>query len=653
MLFIRVFFSTILVSLFSFQILYSQTNPLQCATDPSSIQDVGQLRATTWTLKILLVEFSDVEHNTTPSYTYSNFNNLFFSTNVYVSPNMYSPDGEPVSGSMRDYYSIMSDGEFNLTGHVVNPDENQDGVPDWLTLPLRKGQYDSVGFANWDPFLAAVVAAANSAGIDISTNSTTKLAVIYAGHTYRGNDTLGTGSGLNPQAGYYGGKHLYIHGEKFACCSPARTERPDAKFAEIGINAHEFGHLLGFPDLYDNGGWDMMNAGPTLGPNFRGACPAPLNPQTRYLKGWLSFDPVTSNHTSQADYYLRDPEIFQIKSTDPRYYWLIETRNFSATMTIGTTTTQDYNYYLLRSYYTNAPNQGVLVWKVDTLLYRWGSVLHADGKQWPDWPYISAGDQFPGTGNVKVLSPWSDSRTYPDYVPNTKPSTNVGMEITSEGNGYYMIDFYNSSPQNASPSKPQTLHVAPYNGNPKLTWTKNQEPDVTGGAAYRVYRNSLLIGTAAQSDNPFYIDETISWNGQPYGVNTATYTVRAVDTQNLLSIFSDPVSLQYNLRLEKKSGDLSQAMPFQFVLHQNYPNPFNPATTIDYQLPADGFVSLKVYDVLGRIVAGLVDGYQSAGYYAGTWNAQAVGSGLYFYRLTVKTDDGKSFSATKKMLLTK
>jgi hypothetical protein len=255
-----------------------------------------------------------------------------------------------------------------------------------------------------------------------------------------------------------------------------------------------------------------------------------------------------------------------------------------------------------------------------------------------------------------VISPWSNGSTHKwnetsgQFIPTT-----VGIQVLSfnTSTSTYTLDVRTSSPEQLAPSRPQNLHVAPYNGNPKLTWTKNEELDVTGGAAYRVYRNGLLIGTAAQSSNPYYIDETVSWNGQTNGIRTATYVVRAIDTQGLLSISSDPVSVRFNLYIDKHPRDISQAVPIQFVLDQNPPNPFNPATTIDYQLPADGFVSLKVYDVLGRIVAGLVDGYQSAGYYAGTWNAQAVGSGLYLYRLTVKTDDGKSFSATKKMLLTK
>jgi hypothetical protein len=384
-----------------------------------------------------------------------------------------------------------------------------------------------------------------------------------------------------------------------------------------------------------------------------------MNPQTRYLKGWLSFDPVTSNHTSQADYYLRDPEVFQIKSTDPRYYWLIETRNFNATMTIGTTTTVDYNYYPMRTFYTNPPNQGVLVWRVDSLNYigRWGYILHAGGQQWPGWPLILPSDLFPGTANVKVLSPWSDIRNPIDtvWVPNTKPSTNVGMEITGEGNGYYMIDFYNSSPQNASPAKPQNLAFTT-NNQVTISWTNNNEPDRQYWEVWRKYWRSRFDNqdwtlVATRTTNSYTDpDFQLSSPGNQYSVS---YKIRTKDNQNLYSVFSDEVSTTATMVFWKAGEIASNSVPKEYSIFQNYPNPFNPTTTINYQLPAGGFVSLKVYDVLGRTVANLVDGYQSAGYYAGTWNAQAVGSGLYFYRLTVKTDDGKSFTATKKMLLTK
>lgn len=253
---IRIFLF-LLILLFGTSLLISQEESLYpkeeltlwCGTDQKSIAEVGQLLRTTWTLKILLVEFSDVKHKT-PGYTFANFNNLFFSSGVYVSPNMYSPDGEPLFGSMNDYLQIMSDGDFSISGYVVNRDNNSDGIPDWLTLPLRKGQYDST--TSFSTFENAAFAAANAAGLDVSTNSTTKLAIIYAGHTYRG---LWDGihySGLNPHANYIGGT-FYINGELFAAGAPYRSERPDAKFSEIGINTHEFLHLVDLPDLYDNG----------------------------------------------------------------------------------------------------------------------------------------------------------------------------------------------------------------------------------------------------------------------------------------------------------------------------------------------------------------------------------------------------------------
>jgi len=70
-----------------------------------------------------------------------------------------------------------------------------------------------------------------------------------------------------------------------------------------------------------------------------------------------------------------------------------------------------------------------------------------------------------------------------------------------------------------------------------------------------------------------------------------------------------------------------------FRLFENYPNPFNPTTTIRFEVPQSGFVSLKVFDVLGREVATLVNEEKSPGTYSVRWDATAVGSGTYFYRL--------------------
>ncbi len=85
-----------------------------------------------------------------------------------------------------------------------------------------------------------------------------------------------------------------------------------------------------------------------------------------------------------------------------------------------------------------------------------------------------------------------------------------------------------------------------------------------------------------------------------------------------------------------------------YELAQNYPNPFNPVTMIRYQIPTAETVSLKVYDVLGKEVATLVNGRQEAGSYAVPFNASGLSSGMYFYRL-----QAGSFVETRKMMLVK
>jgi hypothetical protein len=97
-----------------------------------------------------------------------------------------------------------------------------------------------------------------------------------------------------------------------------------------------------------------------------------------------------------------------------------------------------------------------------------------------------------------------------------------------------------------------------------------------------------------------------------------------------------------------KQIKLMVTAPDKFELFQNYPNPFNPTTKIEYQLPADGVVNLKVYNLLGEEVATIVNEQQEAGYKSVEWNAGGVSSGIYFYRLQCG-----SYSSMKKMMVVK
>ena len=95
-------------------------------------------------------------------------------------------------------------------------------------------------------------------------------------------------------------------------------------------------------------------------------------------------------------------------------------------------------------------------------------------------------------------------------------------------------------------------------------------------------------------------------------------------------------------------GENLADVPSSFTLDQNYPNPFNPTTVISFQLKKAARVSLRVYDVLGREVATLVNEREDVGSHAVTFNGDNLSSGVYFYRL-----EAGSYIATKKMLLVK
>jgi hypothetical protein len=93
---------------------------------------------------------------------------------------------------------------------------------------------------------------------------------------------------------------------------------------------------------------------------------------------------------------------------------------------------------------------------------------------------------------------------------------------------------------------------------------------------------------------------------------------------------------------------VSSQIPKAYNLEQNYPNPFNPVTKINFDLPKSGFVTLKVYDILGQEVVTLVNETKNSGSYIVDFDGSSISSGMYFYKL-----ESNGFVATKKMMLIK
>jgi VWFA-related protein len=98
---------------------------------------------------------------------------------------------------------------------------------------------------------------------------------------------------------------------------------------------------------------------------------------------------------------------------------------------------------------------------------------------------------------------------------------------------------------------------------------------------------------------------------------------------------------------------LETLVPTEYGLSQNFPNPFNPTTNFELRIANCGFVSLKIIDVLGRVVATLVHEERPAGVYIEHWDASTLPSGVYYYKMTVTEQSGHMFTQTRRMMLVK
>ena len=149
-------------------------------------------------------------------------------------------------------------------------------------------------------------------------------------------------------------------------------------------------------------------------------------------------------------------------------------------------------------------------------------------------------------------------------------------------------------------------------------------------------------------------------SGYPYGVIAADFDL---DGKTDIAVASalDSVYVLYNLGggLTTIHEEQTHETPTQFVLSQNYPNPFNPTTRIEYALPVQSLVTIKIYNILGQEVVTLVDEEQVGGSHTIEWNGRSsrgfpASSGVYFYRLEVRQNGGQfQFTSVKKMLLLK
>jgi hypothetical protein len=112
--------------------------------------------------------------------------------------------------------------------------------------------------------------------------------------------------------------------------------------------------------------------------------------------------------------------------------------------------------------------------------------------------------------------------------------------------------------------------------------------------------------------------------------------------------------IDYNGNFEyfNLSGVIEIVLPKQYGIGQNYPNPSNPKSKIDYEIPIQGKVTIKLYNLLGQEIYRIVDEFREAGYYTAEFDGSQIASGVYFYRINAEGED-KKFTKTMKMIIVK
>ncbi len=241
------------------------------------------------------------------------------------------------------------------------------------------------------------------------------------------------------------------------------------------------------------------------------------------------------------------------------------------------------------------------------------------------------------------------SQTYSriDYNAGTNMEIETGADICADSiiiNGTYSGG--GTICQGALPVIISSFTFSTVKNNVKLMWTTETELNNSG---FNVERKALIGahegwvriafvpggGTTNQPKEYFFEDKKLK-------TGEYQYRLKQIDFNGNYEYF----------QLE---NDVIVAPPDKFSLSQNYPNPSNPKSKIDYELPQNLKVTIKIYDIIGREVMTLVDNEQEAGYYIIEFDGSNLASGVYFYRITVRQagSSTSNFTAIKKIVLIK
>ncbi len=234
----------------------------------------------------------------------------------------------------------------------------------------------------------------------------------------------------------------------------------------------------------------------------------------------------------------------------------------------------------------------------------------------------------------KVFRSTDDGATWEEVTPSSFPSGHADM-MTAVGSTVFLGDSYS--------------HDIWRSTDGGSTWGAVSHPTV-GGSITQLYASDTMIFACIQSTGIFMSpDEGSSWTDITGNLpeKQTTYSVAVRDGYLFAGTFGNSVWRRPTSGLTA-IDEAIPGIPLVTALVQNYPNPFNPSTRIRFQLPRDGSVTLRIYNLLGEQIATLVDGSLEAGYHSIEWDASAFPTGVYYYRMQTP-----GFNQVKKMILLK
>lgn len=291
------------------------------------------------------------------------------------------------------------------------------------------------------------------------------------------------------------------------------------------------------------------------------------------------------------------------------------------------------------SSYTSITPTGVLSGATYDITYYFGDnetyTISTPGTNTVLAKYGSTWEVFPlGT------NPWQTQLTY-NTSTNTYTAKVTGLDAFSS--------FALSDGTSPLPVVISEFSVTAVNRDANLKWVTTAEINNKGFAIERRLKlDGGERGNFSQWKEIAFIDghgttnepKTYSFSDKKLNSGTYQYRLKQVDFNG------------HNEYFTPAQTDVAIGKPGNFELSQNYPNPSNPKSKIDFQMPFDGKVTIKVYDILGQEVKTLVDEFKSADFYTVEFDGSSIASGTYFYRI-IAEGNGQKFTKTLKMILVK